>query len=696
MAQLDTLDVIVLVAILLGTVAYFTKGSLWGIPKDPYAGSYAMANGAAKAGKTRNVLEKMDESGKNCVVFYGSQTGTAEDYASRLAKEGSSRFGLKTMVADLEDYDYENLDTFPSGKVAIFVLATYGEGEPTDNAVDFYEFITSESISFSQGGGASDSPLSDLRFVAFGLGNNTYEHYNSMVRRVNVNLEKLGAKRIGEAGEGDDGAGTMEEDFLAWKEPMWAALAEDMGLEEREAVYEPVFSVTEKDDLDADSSEVYLGEPTKGHLEGTSKGPYGAHNPFIAPIVESREIFTVKDRNCLHMEVDLTGSNLSYQTGDHIAIWPTNPGSEVDRFLSVFGLTSKRNTVISVKGLDPTAKVPFPTPTTYDAAIRYHMEICAPVSRQFVAHLAGFAPSEATKAEMSKLGGDKDHFHEKVSGRYLNIAQLLEIIGGKEPWSQVPFSLLIEGVNKVQPRYYSISSSSLVQKSKVAITAVVESLRIPGAPHILKGVTTNYLLALKQKQHEDSRPDPHGLSYAITGPRNKYDGIHVPVHIRHSNFKLPSDPSKPIIMVGPGTGVAPFRGFVQERCAQMKAGEKVGRVILFTGCRKRSEDFLYQQEWKDYEDILGDNFKLVTAFSREQTQKVYVQHRLKEQAKEVNELLEQKACFYVCGDAANMAREVNIVLGQIIAEQRGLSEAKGEEIVKMMRSSNLYQEDVWS
>jgi len=359
-----------------------------------------------------------------------------------------------------------------------------------------------------------------------------------------------------------------------------------------------VFSVTEKDDLDADSSEVYLGEPTKGHLEGTSKGPYGAHNPFIAPVIESRELFTVKDRNCLHMEIDLTESNLSYQTGDHIAIWPTNPGSEVDRFLSVFGLTSKRNAVISVKGLDPTAKVPFPTPTTYDAAVRYNMEICAPVSRQFVASLAGFAPSEAAKAEMTKLGGDKDHFHEKVSGRYLNIAQLLEIIGGKEPWSAVPFSLLIEGVNKVQPRYYSISSSSLVQKSKVAITAVVESLRIPGAPHILKGVTTNYLLALKQKQHGDPNPDPYGLSYAIAGPRNKYDGIHVPVHIRHSNFKLPSDPSKPIIMVGPGTGVAPFRGFVQERCAQLKAGEKVGRVILFTGCRKRSEDFLYQKEWK--------------------------------------------------------------------------------------------------
>ncbi|KAF2010011.1 hypothetical protein BU24DRAFT_357543 [Aaosphaeria arxii CBS 175.79] len=696
MAQLDTLDIIVLAALLLGTVAYFTKGTYWAVYGDPYGNSLAASNGAAKAGKSRNILERMEEQDKNCVVFYGSQTGTAEDYASRLAKEGHSRFGLSTMVADLEDYDFDNLDKFPDDKLAVFVLATYGEGEPTDNAVEFYEFIGSEDVAFSEGGSIDDKPLGSMKYVAFGLGNNTYEHYNSMVRNVDKYLTKLGATRLGAAGEGDDGAGTMEEDFLAWKEPMWAAVTESMGLEEREAVYEPNFEITEKSDVDAESTEVYLGEPNKNHLEGSQKGPYNANNPFIAPIAESTELFTAKDRNCLHMEIDVSGSNLSYTTGDHIAVWPTNSGKEVDRFLNILGLASKRHTVIAVKSLDATAKVPFPSPTTYDAAVRYHIEIGAPVSRQFVSTIAQFAPNDELRAELAKLGGDKDYFHEKISDRQLNIAQFLEIASGGKPWEQIPFSLMIEGLLKIQPRYYSISSSSLVQKNKISITAVVESLEKPGSPHILKGVTTNYLLALKQKQHGDPNPDPHGLNYAINGPRNKYDGIHVPVHVRHSNFKLPSDPSKPIIMVGPGTGVAPFRAFVQERAAQAKAGQNVGKTILFFGCRRKDEDYIYQNEWKEYKEALGDNFVLHVAFSRDGPKKVYVQHQMANYADELNQLLDQKAYFYVCGDAANMAREVNTLLGKMIAKHRNVSEQKGEEIVKAMRASNQYQEDVWS
>lgn len=605
MAQIDTLDLAVLILLLLGSVAYFTKGTYWAVPKDPYAAATA---GSAQKKGTRNILEKMEESGKNCVVFYGSQTGTAEDYASRLAKEGSSRFGLKTMTADLEEYDYDNLDKFPDDKIAFFIVATYGEGEPTDNAVEFWEFINGESPSFSDDA-EEQKPLQNLKYVTFGLGNNTYEHYNSMVRNLNKILTNLGAKRIGEAGEGDDGAGTMEEDYLAWKEPMWKALAEEMGLDEREAHYEPSLEVQEKEDLSKDDPTVYLGEPNRHHLEGNAKGPFTATNPYIAPIAESRELFTAKDRNCLHVEVDISDSNLHYTTGDHIAVWPQNPGVEVDRFMKTFGLDGKRDTVISVKGLDPTAKVPFPTPITYDAVFRHHMEICAPVSRQFMGILAEFSPTEEAKKEMKKIGADSDYFKEKISSKYYNIAQAVTSVH-PGPWSDVPFTCLVESLNKIQVRYYSISSSSMVQPKKISITAVVESTRVPGAGHEVKGVTTNYLLGLKERQNGDSNVSKFCQSYDFDGPRGKWAGNRIPVHVRHSNFKLPSDPSKPIIMIGPGTGVAPFRAFIQERAEQVKKQDNLGETVLFYGCRRKDEDWLYKDEMEVSRSVLSYLFPI--------------------------------------------------------------------------------------
>ncbi|KAH7378180.1 hypothetical protein BKA64DRAFT_750550 [Cadophora sp. MPI-SDFR-AT-0126] len=562
--------------VLIGSITYFVKRTRKITGNHPDHGSRVQANAPQTAKSSRDIVETMERLEKNCVKLYGSQSGTAEDFASRLVKEGITRFNLKAMVANLEEFDYHNLNQFPNTKVVIFVLATYGEGEPTDNAGD----------------SAEHKPLSNLNFIAFGLGNNTYEHFNSVVRNVNKSLEKLGAKRIGKVGEGDDGAGTTEEDFLAWKELIWQALSETMGLEEREdEVYGPIFAVTEREDLDHVNEQVYLWELNKMHLEGSQCGPHNTTNPFIAPIVEAKELFNAKDRHCLHMEIDVGGSSINYSTGDHVAIWPMNSGKEVDRFLKINGLLNKRNTVLAVSGVDPATKIPFPTPTTYDAIARYYMEICAPISRQFVAALAQFAPTDEVKAEMTKLGSDKDYFISKVNHIKPNIAQLLETLADGQSF-KIPFSLCIEGLSKIQPRYYSISSSSLVQPQKISITAVVDSV------HPIKGVTTNYLLALMQEQHGDSNLDRGALNYTLEGPRNKYHGIHIPVHVRHSNFKLPSDPSSSIIMARPGTGVAPFRAFVQERIQQAKSGANIGTALLFFGCRSRDEDFLYMEEWE--------------------------------------------------------------------------------------------------
>ncbi|KAG1066538.1 hypothetical protein G6F42_026643 [Rhizopus arrhizus] len=188
---------------------------------------------------------------------------------------------------------------------------------------------------------------------------------------------------------------------------------------------------------------------------------------------------------------------------------------------------------------------------------------------------------------------------------------------------------------------------------------------------------------------------------AITGPRNcLYDAeskvARVPVHVRRSQFKLPRNPTVPVIMVGPGTGVAPFRGFVRERALQKKEGKPIGPTILYFGCRNSAEDFLYEEEWPELFETLGESSRIITAFSRETAQKVYVQHRLMENGPEMWDLLEKGAYVYVCGDAKVMARDVNQTFVRFAQQFGGLEEEKAQDYIKNLRNTGRYQEDVWS
>jgi NADPH-ferrihemoprotein reductase len=592
MPSLDNSSVTTIVSLGLATLLYVFRDKIWGEAKVaavPYGSRRKL-----EEGDTRDVTKKMANAGKNCMIFFGSQSGSAEDFAARLAKEGHSRFGLETMVGSLEDYDYETLNDFPRDSVAIFVISTFGEGEPPDNAQDFYNFITDENISFSNGG----TNLSNLSYISFGLGNSTYEHFNAASVIVDKSLERLGGHRIGIAGRGDDGEKTTEEDFLSWKETMWAALSKKMGLEEREATYEPVFAIAEIGHLNTKDDKVYLGEPNQLALEGRTRGPFNSHNPFVGPVVTSRNLFKDKARNCTHLEIDLADSGLTYETGDHVSVFPVNCDIEVDRFLKVFGLFEKKHTVIDVKSLERTARVSFPVPTTYDTVARYKLEICAPVSRQLIQQLATFAPTAYASAELVKLGTDKEYFHQQVTEPHLNLAQILESCGRDAVWSAIPFSILVEGLVSLQPRMYSISSSPLVSKDRLTITAKVESMRLSSGGSLFHGVASNYLLDIQQTQNNVPKADTYTTAYAVHGPRNRYANISVPLCIRSSTFRLPPNPAVPIIMVGPGTGVAPFRAFVQERAAQMKAGQEVGATLLFYGCREKSKDLIYEEDWK--------------------------------------------------------------------------------------------------
>lgn len=664
------------------------------------------ANKPTKPKATRNIIEKINEVQCKIVIFYGSQTGTAEDYANRIAKEGKQRFDITCLVADIENYDMEHLDNFPSDCLAIFIMATYGEGEPTDNANDFYHLVVGqEEVDFSNGScSAKDKPLNDLRFVIFGLGNRTYEHFNAVAIKIDATLKEFGAQRIGELGIGDDDA-SLEDDFIGWKEPTWEHICKALGVTHVTAGKKATVSnlkLTEHSADEIDSSLLHLGELFDKSVPSVGGRPtYDAKNPYKAPVKVTRELFASGDRNCIHFEIDIQGTGIKYETGDHVGIWAINPETEVQMFANAFKISDKLDTVVSVDSLDVThTKKPFPTPTTYASLLRYYVDICSSPSRQFLGDLINYARSPAVESYLTSIASAEKYASDVLSYRltlaevYLKI-QELEKDGNLK--TEIPFTLAIENLGRLLPRYYSISSSNKVHPTSVHVTASVLTFSPPALPdRKVKGLFTNFLLEAHNLL-TSSAPISNS-SYRFAPSQNENDELFIamPMYIRRSNFRLPKSPQVPIIMVGPGTGVAPFRGFFQERTYQAQSGNEVGTTVLFYGCRRREEDCMYSEEWDSILKQLPGS-EMYTAFSRADSNKVYVQHLIQQKRDTLWELIDShKASIYVCGDAKYMAKDVNQCFVDMARDLGHLSDDDAIAYVKKLRSQSRYQEDVWA
>ncbi|RDB17816.1 hypothetical protein Hypma_000791 [Hypsizygus marmoreus] len=732
MTSASSSDVLIL-ALGVGLAAvYLFRDQLFAASK-PKTAPIVAAKGQNGSGNPRDFIAKMKEGKKRLVIFYGSQTGTAEEYAIRLAKEAKSKFGLASLVCDPEEYDFENLDELPEDCAAFFVMATYGEGEPTDNAVQLMQNLQDESFEFSGG----ERKLEGLKYVVFGLGNKTYEHYNSIGRAVDAELTKLGAIRIGERGEGDDDK-SMEEDYLEWKDGMWDAFAAAMNVEEGQGGDSADFAVSE---LDIHPPEkVYLGELSARALTKT-KGIHDAKNPYPAPISHSRELFEpTADRNCAHIELDTEGSGITYQHGDHVGVWPSNPDVEVDRLLCALNLYDKKDTVINIESLDPAlAKVPFPVPTTYATVLRHYIDISAVAGRQILGTLSKFAPTPEAEAFLKNMNTNKEEYHKVIAEGCLRLGEVLQLAAGDDlniyPTKEnttgwpIPFDIIVSSIPRLQPRYYSISSSPKIHPNSIHVTVVVLKYQNIPNHHVdakwVYGVGSNFLLNLKYAVNNETPPliasegssDPSHVSvptYQIEGPRGAYkqDTVYKsPIHVRRSTFRLPTNPKSPVIMIGPGTGVAPFRGFVQERVALARRSiEKNGpdaladwgRISLFYGCRKSTEDFLYKEEWPQYVEELRGKFVMHVAFSRENYKpdgsKIYVQDLIWEDREHIADaILNGKGYVYICGEAKNMSKQVEDVLARILGEAKGGSAAvEGAAELKLLKERSRLMLDVWS
>ncbi|WP_286264897.1 assimilatory sulfite reductase (NADPH) flavoprotein subunit [Thalassotalea atypica] len=373
---------------------------------------------------------------------------------------------------------------------------------------------------------------------------------------------------------------------------------------------------------------------------------YSKQNPYAAQLLVSQKI-TGRDsaKDVRHIEIDLGESGLTYQAGDALGVYFDNDSALVDELLNVLSLTGEEE-VSLVKG-EQTLSLPL------KAALISELEITL-TAPNFIDFWAKISESQT----LADIASDKNS-----ARKYAANHQIVDIV--KSAPAVIAAQDFVDALRKLTPRLYSIASSQAEVEEEVHLTVGLVSYDNEGQTRT--GGASGFLA---QRLEE---------------------GGDVKVFIEHNdNFRLPQNPETPVIMIGPGTGVAPFRAFMQER----EANDATGDNWMFFGDQTFAQDFLYQVEWQNYLKS-GLLTKLDVAFSRDQAEKIYVQDRLKENAQDVFAWLESGAHLYICGDANRMAKDVHQALVDIVIEQGQKTEEQAEDYLKSLRSAKRYQKDVY-
>ncbi len=378
---------------------------------------------------------------------------------------------------------------------------------------------------------------------------------------------------------------------------------------------------------------------------------YSKDNPFTAKIVEERLLTGPgSDRETKHLVVDIAGSDIPYTAGDSLGVWPSNRPFDVDEILR--SLKASGDELVSI----PHSSAPIPL----RAALTNRLALAGP-TRKFVETLAG-AVSEPAGATMLKRLLEPDA--KDLLIEFLGQREYVDLLA-EFPSARIGPQVFVDHLRRLQPRLYSIASSSRLFPTKVHLTVAVVKYETNGRDRF--GVCSNFL-----------------------GNRVEVGVTAVPVFVASSHFRLPAAGDRDVIMIGPGTGIAPFRAFVQERAA---AGA-TGRNWLYFGNRHRASDFFYEEEWVEAL-AQGRLARLDAAFSRDQPSKVYVQDRMRENAAEMWRWIGNGAYFYVCGDAHHMAKDVDAALREIVANEGRMPPAVAAEYVARMKKESRYQRDVY-
>jgi sulfite reductase (NADPH) flavoprotein alpha-component len=393
------------------------------------------------------------------------------------------------------------------------------------------------------------------------------------------------------------------------------------------------------------------GENSASHVQEkevqTVESTYSRTNPFKAEVLENINLNgRGSNKETRHLELSLEGSGITYQPGDALGIYPENDPELVENLIQKMGWDSEEIITINKQGDVLPLK----------EALSSHFEITN-LTKSLLEKAAQLSSIDELQELLLPENADQ-------LKSYLNGRDLLDLVSDYGPWN-VSVQEFVAILRKMPARLYSIASSISANPDEVHLT----------------------IGALRYKAHGRERK---GVCSVLLADRIE-PGDTLPVYIQHNqNFKLPSNPETPIIMIGPGTGIAPFRSFIQER---EELGVE-GKSWLFFGDQHFVTDFLYQTEWQKW---LKDGVltKLDVAFSRDTEEKVYVQHRMQERSQELFEWLQEGAVVYICGDEKNMAKDVHNTLIEIIEKEGKVNREEAEEYLTNMKQQKRYQRDVY-
>ena len=374
--------------------------------------------------------------------------------------------------------------------------------------------------------------------------------------------------------------------------------------------------------------------------------PWTRQNPFPGKLHVNRRLSTAdSEKDTRHFEIDLTDWGLKFEPGDSVAVYPTNDSELVDAIIRALGAKGDEQV--------PAAKT---TKALREALLRDYA-ITQPTPR-FLKAIAERASAAPMLKEL--LHPDRKHDLEN----YLWGAEVIDFLLD-HPSARFKPEEFVSLLTKLQPRLYSVASSLRVFSDCVHL--IVDVVKYESRGRVRKGVASTFLAERAEKA-----PVPVYPSSA-------------------KHFHMPEDPNTPLIMVGPGTGIAPFRAFLQERQA---IGAK-GKNWLFFGAQREKCDFAYEEDWEKYSRN-GILTKLDCAWSRDQAHKIYVQHKMLENAAEIWKWVDgDGAQFFVCGDARRMAKDVDAALRKIVQEQGGKSVEEANAYVEQLKTDKRYRRDVY-